>query len=260
MVQNVYPLFGRGRILKKEFLQSMRDYSYGFIRLEYQKYSNGILEGCDISVSEQEISIGPGIVKYGDFIYLITEAQAIPYTHTGRLQCLKLQLHWKRVSEDYLNYTAELALDETPELAEGEVEVCHFKLKEGFRLRDQYVDFYDIETEFDTVNLTGATWSGIGKTTLSPVITELFAKEAKKCALQNPWDIQFCGMCMNTTKALRREVIEDYVRARLDLPGEERLDNEKLFEYMEMILRNIRQGTELRPERKIKRRHTVYVD
>lgn len=34
-MQNLYPLFERNRILKKELLWSLRDYAFGQLRLEY---------------------------------------------------------------------------------------------------------------------------------------------------------------------------------------------------------------------------------
>ena len=45
-MQNLYPLFERNRILKKELLWSLRDYSFSQIQLEYQEYGQGIIQGC----------------------------------------------------------------------------------------------------------------------------------------------------------------------------------------------------------------------
>ena len=61
------PLFERNRILKKEMLWSMRDYGFGGLQLEYQKYADGILRGCEVKVWDSVISVGRGMVKYHGF-------------------------------------------------------------------------------------------------------------------------------------------------------------------------------------------------
>ena len=40
MIQNIYPLFERYRILKKEYLWSLRDCSFGFMQVEYAEYAD----------------------------------------------------------------------------------------------------------------------------------------------------------------------------------------------------------------------------
>lgn len=48
MAQNIYPLFERNRIMKKEYLWSLRDYSFGFMKVQYAEFSDGILTGCGL--------------------------------------------------------------------------------------------------------------------------------------------------------------------------------------------------------------------
>lgn len=74
-MQNLYPLFERKRILKKELLWSLRDYSFAHFRLEYQEYGQGLLQGCGVAVQGGELVVGPGMIKYGDFICLVTEEE-----------------------------------------------------------------------------------------------------------------------------------------------------------------------------------------
>lgn len=78
-MQNLYPLFEQNRILKKEFLWSLRDYSFSHIQLEYQEYGQGIIQGCQIQVQGSELAVGPGMIKYGGFICLMMEEQRIEY-------------------------------------------------------------------------------------------------------------------------------------------------------------------------------------
>lgn len=259
MAKNIYPLFERNRIMKKEFLWALRDYSYGFMRLEYEKYADGIIEGLAIDVTGDAIRIGTGIVKYKNNIILFEKPEIVPYEPTERYAALKLKMKQEKISEDYILNSAEPFLDDDLERKQDEIEICRFKLKAGSRLRSSYIAFYDIETEFDTINLVNATWSAIEKPSFCPVITRYFAKEAINCKLENPRDAFFCAMCLNTTKAIAPEVIAGYIREKLEIE-EPVFTNQQIFAHLEMILRNIQDGTELRPTRKYKKKREIIVD
>lgn len=260
MIKNIYPLFGRNRIMKKEYLWSLRDYSFGFMKAQYDEYSDGILIGCPLSVIGNQIEVGLGMAKKNDFIYLFPVRQNILYTPTETYTSLKLRLTKLPVSLDYIDYVAEPFLDEDLTLKDDELELCRFKLKKGFELRDQYKDFYDIETEFDTVNLARASWAGPHSPSLAPAITRYFAREAMKCRPEQAKDITFISVCLDRETAVPRVLIEDYVRCKLDLPDEESLDNETLFAHLDMILDNLRHGTERRPDRKMRRKRQILVE
>ena len=71
---------------------SLRDYSFSHVQLEYQEYSQGILQGCQIQVRGSELTVGPGMIKYGRFICLMMEEQRIEYEpveHQKREDCYK---------------------------------------------------------------------------------------------------------------------------------------------------------------------------
>ncbi len=259
MVQNIYPLFERYRILKKEYLWSLRDRSFGFMQVEYAEYADGFLTGCGISVRPDRIEIAPGLAKHRGFLYLFPEAQQVPYQPTGRFVSLKFRMQKKQVFQDYIDYTAEPFLDSNLTLGEDELELCRFKLQPGFCLRDGYKDFQDIETEFDTVNLLHATWGGLGGPALAPAITRCFARAVLDERPADPYDLQFCTLCLDRSTAVPRVLVEQYVRARLELGGEP-LDNQALFRHLELILRNLRSGGNLRPPGKARRSREIFVD
>lgn len=258
MAENIYPLFERNRIMRKEFLWALRDYSYGFMRLEYEKYADGILEGLDLHVTKDAIKIGTGIVKYHDSIILFEKEELISYEPTEQFRSLKLKMKQEKKSDDYILNSATPFLDADLERKEDEIEICRFKLKAGARLRNDYIGFYDIETEFDTVNLVNATWAAVEKPGLCPAITRYFAKEAIKCKLHSR-DASFTALCLNTTKSIAPDVVAEYIRAKLEIENME-FTNQQTFEHLEMILRNMQDGTELRPARKYKKKRQIIVD
>ena len=79
VIQNIYPLFERNRILKKEMLWSLRDYAFAHAGVEYQEYGQGILWGCGLSVQGEEIAIRPGLLKYGQAVCIMMEETRIPF-------------------------------------------------------------------------------------------------------------------------------------------------------------------------------------
>lgn len=257
MAQNLFPFFERNRIMRKEFLWALRDYSYGFMQLEYEKYTDGILEGLDLHVTKDEIKIGAGMVKYHNRIILFEKEEIVPYEPAEQFRSLKLKMKQEK-TKDYILNGGEPFLDADLELKEDELEICRFKLKAGARLRNHYTDFYDLETEFDTVNLVNAAWAAIGKPGICPVITKYFATEAIKHKLDSR-DFSFAALCLNTTKSIARDIIAAYIRAKLEIENAE-FTNQQIFGHLDMILRNIQHGTQLRPARQYKKKREIIVD
>ena len=193
------PIFERGRVLKRESWESIRDYPIDALNIQYEGYTNGIIRGLKISVdsSERLINIGRGLVKFNEKIYPINEVQKIGYESSGVWEILKLKF-------------ADVLLDK-----DFEIEVCRFKLKKGFALRDTYKDFEDMKTEYDTINLINADWSGYERATFSESVLKVFAKEYLKIKEVDSIDRTFCYMAFNTREALDIEIIEDYISYKL---------------------------------------------
>ena len=158
-MEHIYPAFERGRIMKKELLWALRDYSYSALQLQYADYLDGIISGCGIRIED-------------DFLLE------------------------REVLSDYVRYVTEFVLDENLERKQNELEVCRFKLKEGVRLRAEYKDFFDIETEYDTANLANATWTSAGGNTLSKEITAYFARKVLECENDDDKDIRFAYLLL----------------------------------------------------------------
>lgn len=240
-MEHIYPAFERGRIMKKELLWALRDYSYSALRLQYQDYPDGIISGCRVRTEGDMLCIAPGLIKCRDFIFLLAEESQVAYAPTNGYTSLKFRLVKKEELADYTLYRSEFALDERLERGPGEIEVCRFQLKEGAVLRTGYKDFYDIQTEYDTVNLASATWSAAGRNTLSKEVTDYFARKVLECEKAEEKDVQFAYLLLNGKEAVNYGVLEDYIARKT---GEKRrnLDTAEAFEKLEGILNGIRKG------------------
>ena len=243
MTEHIYPAFERGRIMKKELLWALRDYSYSALQLQYQNYTDGIISGCRIRVQDQHLIVEPGMVKCQDFIFLLTEEEKIRYAPTDVFVSLKFRLKSREILPDYVRYVTELVLDEKLDKAQGELELCRFKLKEGASLRTEYKDFYDIQTEFDTVNLADADWTGLGGRTLSKDITNCFAEKILECSGAADADIRFAYLLLQSKEAVPGRILNDYIARKT---GRRRtgtgMEGKELFRELERILDEIRKG------------------
>ncbi len=236
-MEHIYPAFERGRIMKKELLWALRDYSYSALQLQYQAYSDGIISGCKVRAEDNYLTVGKGIIKCRDYIFLINKEEQVKYTPTDVFVSLKFRVISKEELPDYTRYVTEFALDENLERKQNEIELCRFKLKEGARLRTEYKDFYDIQTEFDTVNLADATWAGIGGSTLSKEVTDYFAREVLECKDAPLEDVQFAYLLLQSEGAVSCEVIEDYIFGKKDVEMQGKaVGGREIFWKMEEIL------------------------
>lgn len=240
MLEHIYPAFKRGRILKNELLCALRDHTYSALYMNYLGYSDGIIKGCRLKVDGMSILIGPGLIKCQEFVFMIKEEQEVAYTHEGQFVSLKFRIAEKTDYDDYVQYKTEFFLDEKMELSCNEMELCRFKLKEGSVLRDRYVGFYDIQTEYDTINLTSATWAGLGGCTLSKQITDMFADEVLHSKSLDSFEVQFAYLCKLSDETVPKKVICDFLERRFpDYDASNALLPE-LFDKLVWILEELR--------------------
>lgn len=258
-MQNLYPLFERNRILKKELLWSLRDYSFAHIQLEYQEYDQGILRGYEIKVRENDLVIGPGIFKYGNFVCLQTEEERVPYSPKEQLQYLRMKVEIDRTSQDYIAYKMEYYVTTDEKKEENEFELCRFHLRSGARLRDQYRDFGDMETEYDTVSLIYSEWGGLGGKTLSPAIIKYFANIVLESENSQLEDRSFAYLCLTQPGTIPAHVLISYISMRSGVRLKEVVNNQIIYRSMCGIIKEIQKGKEEGAGSR-KERHKILVD
>jgi hypothetical protein len=138
------------------------------------EYSDGIIVPCSIEVTENTLIIGNGLIKHAGMLYIMTESVTVQYYPTEEWRVLKLKFLPQSESKDFILFDSEIFLDENIKIGVDEMEICRFKLKLGSRLRQDYVDFHDLDTEFDTLNIVNIPFAVILEVTVSPFITQIF--------------------------------------------------------------------------------------
>lgn len=241
MFENNYPLFSAGRILKTEMLEELRDYPREFFNIRFSEYSDGIISGCDIEVTDNFIVVKKGIIKYGGLIYILTEDKPIRYENNNKLVCLKVRFLASIRDNDFLKNSTEVYIDEEIDKKENEMELCRFKLREGAKLRVDYTSFQDFATEFDTVNVINVPYGSIEGSSLSPKITRYFGEELIRYDLKDPWDIQFASTCIQSKDPIEKSIITNYLVFKINIARKE-YSNEDLYYYLEQALRKAKEG------------------
>lgn len=238
-MENRYPLFAGRRILRKESLWDIRDYSYLGWQLYYDDYTDGLLKGCSIRAEDGVLIIGRGMIKFHGFIYLLQEEERIFYQPENAWRVLKAEFSENENSLDYKAYRIRFFLDGELACGEHQMEMCRFYLREGSVLRDSYKGFSDMATEYDTINLIHAAVAGVGKRTLHPVILLQFAEELWQQRNKEAVDINFCFLLWNMQGRIERSVITAYL-------GEKEMDamtgktvlngNQEIYESLGRII------------------------
>lgn len=246
MFANIIPKFGKGRILKKEMLENMRDYPRNFANIYYKDYSNGIIMGADISVCESTIIINKGIVKHDGIIYMLDSEIEVPYYQTNKEVLIKIRFEDESSDDDFKTFNSKILIDDNTEVAKNELELGRFKLREGSALRFEYKDFYDFSTEYNTVNLINVEYAGIKKSTLNPMILNYFAHIVMKSNPENMLDIVFAFECLNGG-VVEREAILYYISNRLEMEYKD-YSNLQIYKYLALIVREIESGKKRKVE------------
>lgn len=236
------PVFAGRRILKKESLWDIRDYTYAGWQLYYAEYTDGLLKGCDIRAEDGQLVIGKGMLKFHDFIYLMMEEERVDYQPKNRWQMLKAEFSEDETNLDYKAYRVRFFLDEELELGENQMEMCRFYLREGSVLRDSYKNFADMSTEYDTINLICATVAGIGEKTLHPLVVKQFGEELWNMEEKDQFDFGFCSLVWNTQGRVERKVIAAYLSNKMKKAVVANImsyDNQMVYEKLENIVDNM---------------------
>ncbi len=248
MFTNIFPKFDKGRILKREMLESLRDYPKDFIDIYFHDFSNGIISGADLVIKDTEIIITKGIIKHENKMYMLQKEISIPYKAENKEVLVKVKFLDEIQKSDFNIGNTEIFIDGNTNIEKNEIELGRFELKEGAILRDDYKDFKDFSTEYNTVNIINVEYAGIEKSIMHPKILRYFSSVLLKNKTDNAYDIAFVMECMNEN-IKDRELIIYYISNRLNISYKD-YSNMQLYKYLCQIIREVESGV-----KKVEGRH-----
>lgn len=214
-LRQVFPIFEEGRILKRDALDLLRDYAPEFISLLFEERGSGVMAGFRIREQEGTIFVGPGILKDGGSFFCMQREAALAFDQYGRAVRIVLRRLSERMSADFKEERYELSLEPLGALGEGEYELGRFLLEPGARLRagEDYRDFHDLVTEFNTLNPVHIRYACAGGHTLSPLVTRLYGKGVAHAPAAGALDAAFAMACLNGAR-VPAEAIREYLSAK----------------------------------------------
>ncbi|MNO45807.1 hypothetical protein D3C76_360840 [compost metagenome] len=240
MFTHIVPKFAKGRILKTAMLENLRDFPREYADIYYRDYADGIITGANIEVGEEALTVTPGIVKYKSRLYLLDQPAIVAYQATGRETVVKIRFREGTTDVDWSIYHSDIVIDEHIESQPSELELCRFKLKEGAKLRQDYQNFRDLVTEYNTVNLLHVRIAAYGQSTVSPFIMRYFGEELLRRGSSEAQDLAFAMMSLNEG-ILNRKVITHYIANRLGIPNKD-YTNVEIHKHLARILESARGG------------------
>lgn len=257
-----YPCFVRGRILKLDMLENLRDFPREALACFCEDFSDGIVCGLTPIVEKDTITFSNGILKYQGNVYLVSGLAAIPYEETDTEVAVKIVFRQKEEKPDYKAQHFDFFIDKNVLVAENEIELFRFKLKKGAYLRSDYQDLNDFITEYNTINIVHVLYAGYGKPTLSHLVLKYFAQVALGYNPQNTWDVSFAMLCLNSTR-VERDVILNYLEQRLNsgqsLKKSVDLSNQEIHAQLVKVLVLIKKEESPR-KRTLSQRATITLD
>ena len=240
MFQSINPKFEKGRILKSEMLESIRDFPRSVVNIMLEGETNGIVTGAKIEIIEEgTILIQPGILLMDDVIYVSQEAMKVQYHCNNQLTYLKVKCGGETREKDYNRAISQIVLEDTP-CKPDELELCRFKLREGAKLRGKHTDFNDLNTEFDTINRIHASYVCNGTNTLAPEVLLTYVTELVQCQNLEAMDYSFCFLVKQNKGYVDGQVVQDY----LVLSGMEGNISDRLaiYQMLENLLQQKKQS------------------
>ena len=233
--------FHSNRVLKAEFLQEATDYTEEMLGHIYGNYSDGILEGVDITVNDWHLTVHPGIIKYRGILYHMDYEEQIPYEHSERKMFLRIRFLEANQYEDNTQYTSEFVLTDTEATFPYEMELGRFVAEKGATLFMDEMDLEGMSVKYNQFDTRNVPYAGIGESTLSPKLTLSFGKQLLEKNTENYYDIAFAMQCLNK-RPVEREMIYSYLSKRTGSRAEN-LTNEEICKKFLEILRECESGS-----------------
>lgn len=194
------PRFAKGRIVKQESLELLRDLPAAWQHLYYESYSDGVLYGFSIALSKEQLFVSAGAIKQQGQIVFLPDTTLL-FSQYDQLLYIKVRIAEEKESEDFWEVPFELVLEETP-VHEGEWELGRFRLSKGAALRTTYENLRDYRTSYNTLDITHVYYAGRGHPTLPPVLLRQYARERLEKGTAGDWDSFFCLQCLQEERMM----------------------------------------------------------
>ena len=218
----IYPKFDRGKILRGDMLNALRDNPVSAVQLFYQRHGDGIINGFDVATDGNNISVTPGILKSDGEILFSTEILNIELTNGKNFVYLN-----RLRAENEVGLSIKFELEARDRIVDGAFEL--FRCGKNGVLKN-YSSFDDLlNAQHNRIDRRHAAFAINGGTSLDPNIFALYAQAVfeRESTVE---DKIFAYMCLN--ESLTRRAIDQYF-------GASGLSNVELIDAMKRKLEDM---------------------
>lgn len=250
------PHFKEGTILRAKTLEILRDYAYLLPELSRKGYSDGVISGMELTSQGNILEIGTGLFLAQGKVFFVETPWEISVEPSETRSILKLCYDLPVEIKNAQEYNFRLSVDDK-ESTSQEFELCRFRLQNGAILRNHYVDFFDISTEYDTINLQYACYSGYRQPTLPHLVLWTFAEELLTFSGISSLDQSFALMILSSKETVSFQSIQGYLMQKLQIKPN-LLD--EAYEGLLQVLRHAKDGNLEAPTSKSPARPQILID
>lgn len=237
------PVFKSGAVLTHDMLETLKQYSMQSASMEYAEYGDGIISGFRVSVSEEILNVSKGILSFQGNVLFVSNDMKVQIEDEDSWQLLVLQVGSFYTDQNFKAVDLQLKLESETKLTSNKIEICRFKRQKGAALRCKYKDFYDLNTEFDTINEISARWAAYQGDSVSNRILAEFAQAMMRKGTVNEQDAAFVQNILQLNgKSMNRAAVSYYIAVRLGKEYE-LMGNEKIYQSLCEVLKNCNRNT-----------------
>ena len=252
------PVFKDGSILRTEMLQKLSEFAFVLPNLMHVGFTDGVVEGCDITAQDGQILVSKGVVIFGGQLFLMDQEVAVDYHPTNKTTWLNLCYFGEEVVGNGIHHKFSIALSEE-KTKEHEIGLCSFKLQEGAKLRFVYDDFEDLNTEYDTINLLHTQYASKKIPALNPNVLKLYANELLSFHPQSALDIAFCMQIIGSNSSIHMDAVITYIFLKTGVKID-KIANINIYRSLLSILKEERMKVSGTKTRNIIKKRTILVD
>ena len=222
------PSFEKGSILKQNMLETLRDYPRNAVNLIYAGFGNGIIDGFDITVLEEnKLLVSSGIVKIDGVVYFLSHDQVIDQHDNNNYVYIEVECN---DTVDGIIYNIEINQYSTQQT--DKVELFRYTKNAELSMLQNCNDLFT--PPINRINKIYANYSYVGGTSLCPDYFKAYARDVLKAKNAKMADIAFSYECLNGIRNM------DLVKSYFNNDG----SNLSVIEVMKKRLSEISRGVE----------------
>ncbi len=196
--------FKKGSILTSQMLTALYEQQRNILDIQYNNYSDGIINGLDFYVDNDMLFVSAGMVKFGGEIFSMRNPSNISAiikqsgcVEEGETLSIVLTKDKNILSNNGV-ITSRLNIEVRSNRVDRDFILAETVYRKNILPKTEYNSFENLrDKKYNYIDITNRRYSLMGEATCNPVITHLFAKELIKKRHLTDFDRIILALGMN---------------------------------------------------------------